>query len=86
MYIYIYILGKKLAYFFRKYYCSNKLSNCFENMIFSFGNIICSNEVNYLRRKYDLFVREYYFPPRKLNACFEHVIFSFENISPTKKS
>ena len=45
---------------------------------FSFEHMSISKKLNYLFRKYNLFVRKYYFSS-KLSICFESIIFSFEN-------
>ena len=54
-----YIIVKKLAYFLRKYDFPSTFIVFFENMIFAFENMDVSKKVNYLLRKYDLFMQEY---------------------------
>ena len=48
----------KLFILFEIMLVQRKLIICFENMIFTCGNMTFPEKVNYLIRKYDLFIRE----------------------------
>ena len=77
-------LLRKYEFFLENISFPRKLSIRFENILFSFENIICSKTVNYLLRKSDYIRSGILFVPRKFIICFGDVIYSFENTSVSK--